>query len=273
MLGGVLEALFPGETKEASPSKISHFIACTNTQGSAQKLQKQLGRQSPHVEILHQANVAAMEQADVVILGVKPYLVKDVLEEAGVREALAGKLLMSMIPIPASDLRSFVRGNNTDGTQEPWFVKAIPNVGARYGQSMTIMDAPDSPLPAEEQEFVEWFWNLIGSLKVVSPSLSNAAMMNMTATLAGMSIALEGLLDGSVKEGLRRNDATDIAIQSMKSLVAVLENGTHPSVLRESMASPRGCTIATILSLEKAGVRGTFAQAFLDGAEIFADKK
>ncbi|KAI1865406.1 uncharacterized protein JN550_008454 [Neoarthrinium moseri] len=273
VLAGLLEALYPEGSTNAASSRISQLIACTNSETSAKKLEQQLGRHRSRVEVLHKANLEAMQRADVIVLGVKPYFAKDVLQEDGVREAVAGKLIMSMIPGSVTDLGSYLAAAGNDAIEAPWLVKTIPNIAARYGQSMTLIDPPEPSLPREEQEFMKWFWNQIGSSKTLTSSTSNAGMMTMTAVLAGLSVSLEGVLDGSVREGLRRTDAMDIALQSMKSLVSILESGTHPAAMRESIASPRGCTIAALLSLEKAGVRGTFAQALIDGAEVFADKK
>jgi pyrroline-5-carboxylate reductase len=269
VLEGLLDALSSTDADHSAVGRIARFIACTNTKSSSQKLEQQLSRHSSRLEVLHSSNVAAMQSADVIVLGVKPFLVKKILEETGVREALAGKLIMSMIPSP-ENLQTFINaGSPQDDKQAPRIVKTIPNIAARYRQSLTLIEEPCPRLPAHEQEFLEWFWNQIGTSKTLLPEQMNAGMMAMTCGLAALSVPLEGLLDASVREGLRRSDAMDVAVQSMKGLVTLLESGLHPAVLREMISSPRGCTIATLLSLEKAGARGVFAQAFLDGAEVF----
>ena len=49
------------------------------------------------MDFQHGGNLLAITQADVIILGCKPYLVQSVLEVEGVSEALAGKFVISII--------------------------------------------------------------------------------------------------------------------------------------------------------------------------------
>ncbi|KAK6075963.1 pyrroline-5-carboxylate reductase [Seiridium cupressi] len=258
-------------TSSAQPPKWTpRFIACTNTKASADRLEQQMSRHRPHVEVLYASNVRAMSLADVIVLGIKPYFAKGVLQEAGVREAVAGKLIISLLAGGKLDeLRSYIQKDSDASLSEgPWLVKTIPNVAVRYRESMTLMEEPNPPLPRQEEEFVFWFWNMVGTIKVLRSDLMNAGTMVTTSCLAALSVPLDGILDGAVHQGLRRHEATDLAVQSLKSLVAMLEQGTHPAVLRESISSPRGCTIVTLLSIEKAGTRGAFAQALIDGVQL-----
>lgn len=270
VLEGLLDALSSKDTDSSTSGKISRLIACTNTKASAQKLEQRLSHHSSRLEVMHSSNIAAMRLADVIVLGVKPFLAQEVLGEAGVREAVAGKLIMSVIAGPAN-LQAFINGDapQDDDVEAPRIVKINPNIAARYRQSLSLIEKPNPALPTHEQEFLEWFWNQVGTTKTLLPEQVNAGMMTMTCALSALSVPLEGILDGSVQEGLRRSDAMDVVLQSMKGLVVLLENGMHPAVLRESMASPRGCTIAALISLEKAGARGIFAKALLDGADVF----
>lgn len=81
------------------------------------------------------------------------------------------------------------------------------------------------------------------------------------ASGALLSIAFDGMLDGAVKEGLKRADAKKILTQALFSLATLLESGEHPAVLREKFSSPKGTTIDGLVSLEEDRARWAFGRA------------
>ncbi|KAK2926567.1 Pyrroline-5-carboxylate reductase, catalytic, N-terminal [Fusarium oxysporum f. sp. vasinfectum] len=139
------------------------FIACTNTEKSALALRHTVGRHISRVRILHQQNRAAVEEADVVVLGVKPYYVKDVLHEPGVREALAGKLVISLVAgLSAKELQSLiVSPTQISDAATPYVARAIPNVATRYGQSMTIVEKSDPRSLHSRKVYWRWYSTLL----------------------------------------------------------------------------------------------------------------
>ncbi|KAF9636319.1 NADP oxidoreductase [Lasiodiplodia theobromae] len=152
----------------------------------------------------------------------------------------------------------------------PIVTKAVPNIAARCRQSMTILELPESgSIPQREAELTEWIFGQVGSVKWLAEGLVNAGSMLMTACLAALSIPLEGLLDGSVAEGLRRADAMEIAVQGVNGLGAMLDLGMHPAVVRESISSPRGCTIQSLLTVEKAATRARSAACVPSSSGVF----
>ena len=72
------------------------FIACVRRPESAKRIRNALSEYPQTVTILQNENVKGVEAADVVILGCKPQMVNDILSANGIRDALAGKLLISI---------------------------------------------------------------------------------------------------------------------------------------------------------------------------------
>lgn len=265
VLDGLLDAIRADDGP--TPPRISRFIAYTHTPSSAQRLHEKYGSgaHAPRVRVLHARIVDAIRPADVVVLGFKPYMARAVLGAAEVRRALRGKLVVSMLAgLSAAEVRGLC--GDDGGAAGPVVAKAVPNVAARCRRSMTILESPeDGAVPPREAELVEWLFGRVGSVKWVAAGLVNAGSMLMTACLAALSVPVEGLLDGSVAEGLRRADAMEIAVQGIYGLGAMLAAGVHPAVVRETISSPRGCTIQSLLTVEKAATRAVFAQALIDG--------
>jgi pyrroline-5-carboxylate reductase len=269
ILLGLLNAISLGESKDAAPRVSMRFIACTNTEESALALRCKVGRHISRVRILHQQNRAAVTEADVVVLWVKPYYVKNVLHDPGIREALAGKLVISLVAgLSAKDLQSLIVSptqNSDAGT--PYVARAIPNLAARFGQSMTIVERSDPPLPPQQESLLALIFNSVGQVKPLDSSLVDVGSVLITTCLASLTIPLDGLLDGAVVEGLPRHEAMKVATQGIIGLGTMLKNGSHLVILRESISSPRGCTIQTLLALEKRGTRTAFTDALLQGTQ------
>ena len=275
ILGGILDAT----RADGSAAKISRFVISTKSAQSAKKLQSRFKADEGRARFLHGQNVQAMQDADIVILGFKPYMAKDVLQEDGVREALRGKVVVSVLAgITGSELREFVYGPESEsksqtqnhvqrGDEEAFFIRVHQNVAASIRQSMTIIETPDPSLPQSLSDVLVWMFEQIGLVKFVPADQYNAACMLVGASMAIMSTPLDGILDGGVAVGVRRAEGMEIMAQVLSGMAGLLKSGVHPAVLREEISSPRGCTIRSLLRLEREGVRGSCAQALIDGVE------
>ena len=72
----------------------------------------------------------------------------------------------------------------------------------------------------------------------------------------------------AVAEGIKRPEAQSMVVNSAIGMMQLVpEAGAHPSVLREQIASPGGCSIRALLELERQGVRSSFTSAILAAAE------
>jgi pyrroline-5-carboxylate reductase len=276
VLNGLLNAAFSTNTKTENSEQppISHIIACTKTATSATRLQSTLSPKHKHlIKVVSNQNVQTMQDSDITILGCKPFMAAAVLSEEGVRAALSGKLVISMLGgQSASTLTNLINPEPTPASPAPHVIVAIPNMGAQFGQSMTIIETPASTVPQELAEIADWVFRQVGAVKYQGPEHVGLATVLVGATMATLTIPIEGLLDGCVAEGFKRGDAMELVLQGVRGLSAVLESGQHPAVVRESISSPRGCTIQTLLSLEKAGTRSDFAEAIVRGNTHLREK-
>ena len=101
--------------------------------------------------------------------------------------------------------------------------------------------------------------------------------MNAVTGLSGsgpafMYIMVEALAEGGVKVGLPRDVATLLAAQTMMGAGSmVLETGEHPSLLKDAVTTPAGCTIDGILELEDGGLRVTLIKAVVKATQRAAE--
>ena len=131
-------------TQSSDPSLPSRFLACVNREDSIKRLQKQfctLGAMGETVEIFAHRNIEAVKQADVVLLwcvlfwerpsdsecnvSCKPQQAFSILGEAGMREALEDKLLISILAgVTIAQLKALVHPMTK-------IIRAMPNTPCR----------------------------------------------------------------------------------------------------------------------------------------------
>ena len=68
------------------PTTPSKFVTCVRRPESAKRIKLAVAEYDYPVQILQNENVKGVKAADVVILGCKPYMVAEILSEAGVRK-------------------------------------------------------------------------------------------------------------------------------------------------------------------------------------------
>lgn len=259
VMGSAAKSIAAGEEP-----KISRFIATVNSQKSADTLRQRFSKYSDIFQVTKGGNVEAMAKADVIMWAFKPYMVDEVLKGKGVQKSIAGKLVISVLagsPVPRlEEAVAYPLGLDNVPFDERFFVqRAMPNIGAEYGQSMTVMET--AVMSPHHKDLAEWIFQQVGKTSSVSPENFGIAGVLAGTASASLSIAFDGILDGAVSQGLKRADARKILTQSLMSLVACLEAGEHPAVIREKVSSPQGTTIAGLLSLEEDRARYAYSKA------------
>ncbi|PMD53645.1 pyrroline-5-carboxylate reductase [Hyaloscypha bicolor E] len=270
ILSGVLESCSRAQANGEEP-KISRFIATVNSEGSADALQRRFEAYADRFDVRRGENVTAMREADIVLLAFKPYMVDLVLRQPGVREALAGKLIISvLVGSPPAKLEEAIFNRDSDfdwgeiprkEQGKPLYIKrAMLNIAAEFRESMTVIETTN--MPRQYEEITEWIFLQLGKIQPVAPDLFDIGGVLAGASGALLSVAFDGMLDGAVKQGLKRADAKKILTQSLFSMAKLLEN-EHPAVLRERFSSPKGTTIDGLLSLEEDRARYAFSKAVI----------
>jgi pyrroline-5-carboxylate reductase len=126
--------------------------------------------------ILQGDNVTAVQEADVVILGVDPSQVESTLKAEGISEALEGKLLISVVAGWSRErLETLVSANDAEKDDEKtWILRTLPNVCAQVSQSMTAIEDPAPDFPKKHMEIAEAIFSQIGRTVHIAPRLMAA---------------------------------------------------------------------------------------------------
>jgi pyrroline-5-carboxylate reductase len=207
-------------------------------------------------------NRKAVKGADIVLLGVKPQVIAEVLKEiAG--EVSADTLIISVAAsVPTSYLEQHLAAASAVGQEKHVpVIRAMPNTPAAVGCGMTGI-CKGAHAGAEHLEIARAMFDAVGRTVVVDEKNMDAVTGLSASGPAFAYIILESLAEAGVKVGLPRDVATLLAAQTMKgSASVVLETGDHPALLKDAVTTPAGCTIDGILELEEGKLRVTLIKA------------
>src|SRR5215470_6621311 len=208
-------------------------------------------------------NRAAVKDADIILLGLKPQTVAGVLQEIA-PEIGAKAMVISVVAVVLTSyleqhLSAGSVGKNKDGKVA--VVRAMPNTPAAVGCGMTGI-CRGAHAGAEHLEIARAMFDAVGRTVVVDEKNMDAVTGLSASGPAFAYIILESLAEAGVKVGLPREVSTLLAAQMMKgSASVVLETGDHPALLKDSVTTPAGCTIDGILELEEGKLRVTLIKA------------
>lgn len=276
IIDGIFQELTSDAPKQFSskPDTLpSKFITCVRSDASAKRISNTLDKYNLDLHVAVNDNHASLQKADIVLLGCKPYMVNDILGQEGMKEALAGKLLISVCAgVPVEQMEKALYGgpasSSEEGSKRCKLVRALPNMASMIRQGMTVVADSTPALPQQDQSIITWIFECVGEVMYLP-----ANMMDISTALAGsagpfFSLILEGAVDGAVAMGMPRAQALKMASITMRGTAELVLSGEHPAVFREKASSPGGCTIGGLLVLEEAGARGNMAKALREATMV-----
>jgi pyrroline-5-carboxylate reductase len=199
-------------------------------------------------------NLHAAEQADVILLGVKPTQVPAVVEQ--IRSALnKDKMLLSF----AASVTT--RSIEDAAGCELGVIRAMPNTPSMLAAGVTALCS--GRFVSDQQMMVaQKIFQTVGRTVVVDEKHMDAVTGLSGSGPAFLYIIIEALAEAGVNVGLPRDVATLLAAQTTYgSARMVLETGYHPALLKDQVTTPAGCTVDGILELEEGGLRVTLIKA------------
>ena len=193
-----------------------------------------------------------VEQADAVLLAVKPQVLASALEPlAG---CLAGKPVISIVAGVPIDRLAGLTGSGR-------IVRVMPNTPALVGGGAAGYSlAPEAQ--AADGELANRILSAVGVAMQVDEKYLTAVTALSGSGPAYVFEFIRALSDGGVAEGLPRDVATKLAIQTVLGSAAMAkETGIHPAILKDQVTSPGGTTIRALEVLEDRAFAGAVIAA------------
>ncbi len=209
-------------------------------------------------------NKAVASEAQYIFLGVKPQMMKDMLD--GIADTLAARKDRFVLVTMAAGLK-MDSINDMLGAKYP-IIRIMPNTPVAIGEGVVPYAVSDDVFMDEITDFANCMRN-VGILDRVDESLIDAASALSGCGPAFVYMFANALADGAVECGLPRDKAARYAAQTVLGAARlILDSEKHPEQLKDEVCSPGGTTIAGVHALENAGFRG----AVMDAVKAAFDK-
>ena len=245
--GNMVSAIVRGAVAAGTPA--GHLLL-TSKHGSAERLADQVGA----VHVPDAADLVS--RSDVLILGLKPYVIPSVLTRLS--EAI-GRSKPLVVSIAAGLTLERLESLLPAGTR---VVRTMPNMAAAVGESMTAL-APGRNASAHDLETVR--------------TLMEEKDFSAFIGLAGSSPALvcafvDALARAGVMGGIPKALAVQIVAQAVLGTARTVQteaqrtaeggHGRTPADLIDAVCSPGGTSVAGMVALERAGFSDAVVRAF-----------
>jgi pyrroline-5-carboxylate reductase len=199
-------------------------------------------------------NLEVARQADIIVLAIKPQVAASVL--TGLEPVISSdKLIISIMAGISTD---FIEKTLTNGVR---VVRAMPNTPALIQAAATAL-SPGRKALGQDLEAAQEIFSRVGIVVTVPEKQMDAVTALSGSGPAYVFTMIEALADAGVKNGLPRDVAAQLAVQTVIGASRmVAETGEHPALLREKVTSPGGTTIAGLHAMENGRFRGVVMDA------------
>ena len=199
-------------------------------------------------------NTSAVENADVVVLAIKPQMLVRVGRE--VSTAMSdGQLVISIIAGATTRALANVLGHRQ-------IVRSMPNTPAQLGRGMTVWYATPEVTAAQKEQASDLLSSLGMQLEVDDEKLVAMATAVSGTGPTYVFLVMEALIDAAVHLGFPRHMAHDLVVETLEgSTLFAKSSGMHPAQLRNMVTSPGGTSAAALHELESGRLRTVLSEA------------
>lgn len=234
--------------------RAEHLRLANSTSTSSERAAAELGATAAA------SRAEALEGADVVVLGVKPYQILELAAE--IREQLpAGAVVISLAAgITLAQIEEALPTGQS-------LVRAMPNTPISVGEGAVGL-MRGSSMTDQQHALTRTLFSHAGVAVDITEDQVHA-FIAAAGSMPALGYALiESMIDEAVRQGLARELAADLVQQTVRGAATVLrETGVHAAIARNSVTSPGGTTAEALAEFDRQGVRAGIAASMAAAAE------
>ena len=199
-------------------------------------------------------NVELVKQSDIVILAVKPQIMKQVVGEIAKYLDLSKLIISIAAGVPLNAIEACARKNLK-------LIRVMSNICVSVREGVSAIAGGKHALK-EDLMMAKTIFDSVGKSLFIEENLLDAVTGLSGSGPAYIFLIIDALADAGVKVGLSRDDALILAPQTVLGAAKMLiETGEHPGKLKDMVTSPGGTAIAGLHTLEEGGLRTTLINA------------
>lgn len=197
------------------------------------------------------SNKEAVQNADIVVIAVKPWKVEEVLTPLRLRQP---QILVSV----AAGLTFETLAHYID-PEMPIF-RVIPNTAISEGSSMTLVAARNAS--EEQTQTLLNLFNEMGLAMLIEEKQFACATALTSCGIAYVLKYVQAAMQAGVEGGIRPKEAQLMLAQTLEGAARLLlNNDTHPALEIDKVTTPGGITIKGINELEHNGFTSAIIKA------------
>jgi pyrroline-5-carboxylate reductase len=198
------------------------------------------------------ANAQAVAGARVVLLGVKPLMVADLLREIAPALAEDAIVVSLAVGVTTASMEAIVPGA---------VVRSMPNTPALVGRGVTGLSA-GSRVSAADLGIVKAVFETVGDVLVVPESQLDALSTISGSGPAYVFLLIEELTRAAIALGFTESEAAVLVQGTFRGASELLAaSSSSPEELRLKVTSPKGTTERAIAVLQQAELSELFGRA------------
>lgn len=204
-------------------------------------------------------NTKGIQQADIIVLTIKPYQVEAVLKEIG--PLVSNGIIASAVSGITLDFLQ----KATQSSQA--VIRIMPNIAAQFAASATCI-AFDEKHKQQAETVIQLFQSL-GTVPIIDEKLMDAATVLGACGTAYALRYIRASMQAGIEIGFDSQTALAIAAQTVKGAAQMLlEENVHPEQLIDRVTTPQGCTIVGLNEMEHQG----FSSSLIKGIKTSLQK-
>lgn len=197
-----------------------------------------------------------VRRSNFVFLAVKPADLREVLEKIAPHITI-NNVIVSIVAGASISLIKSVIGTDCK------VVRVMPNMPLTVGKGAVAI-AYEMPITYKEFTSVKHIFEASGIVETMEDSQINEITSVSGSGPAYVYALILSMIKGAVAQGIDKQVATELVIQTVSGAVAALEKtGEDPEFALKKICSPNGTTLAAIDVFEKRGFDQTVADAML----------
>ncbi|MDD5189549.1 MAG: pyrroline-5-carboxylate reductase [Dehalococcoidales bacterium] len=188
-------------------------------------------------------NIPALQNAEIIVLAVKPQILPAVMSELRHRLQPAQLLISIIAGATIPTLKK--------GLDHAAIIRSMPNTPAQVGEGMTVWTSTPEVSVQQKRTAGEILGAMGKQIYVKEENYIDAATAVSGSGPAYLFYFTEALIEAAVSLGFKPEDATVLAKQTVKGAADLLMQSGQPAQdLRRAVTSPGGTTAAAIKTLE-----------------------
>ncbi len=223
---------------------ISNSFPATNIRASSPNIERLADLKSQGLFVTAD-NAEAISSADIVVLAVKPQMLKAVLQPLAVSAAQHKPLFISVAAgITSHSINQWLGGNQA-------IVRCMPNTPALVKMGANGLYANPSVSQTQRTQ-AETVLSATGlTLWVEQEELLHAVTAVSGSGPAYYFLFMEAMIAAAEKQGLTKEVATQLTLQTARGAAEMaIQSDVDPAELRRRVTSPKGTTEQAILSFQ-----------------------